>query len=61
MTKTKIQIKHRWIGSVLFEHEAEDNTILKTLLKGIKSKADLSEADLSWANLSEATLSKADL
>jgi hypothetical protein len=53
--KTKIQIKSI-SGTVLFEHEAENNTIAKTI-----SEADLGGADLSWANLSGADLGGADL
>ena len=31
MTKIKIEIKNRWTGSVLFEHEKENNTIKDTV------------------------------
>jgi len=63
--KTKIQIKTPG-GSILFEHEKEDNTIKKTLQEAVKTRADLSwanlsGADLSWANLSWANLSGANL
>jgi hypothetical protein len=58
--KTKIQIKSLF-GKLLFEYEKDDNTILKTLLKAIKSGADLSGADLFRANLSGANLSGANL
>ena len=55
----KIQIKHRWNFSVLFECDADSIKIAVEL--AIKSKANLSRADLSEANLSKANLSWADL
>lgn len=58
--KTKIQIKSVF-GSILFEHEREDNSVAKTLMEAIKSGASLSGADLRSANLSDANLSDADL
>jgi hypothetical protein len=58
--KTKIEIKSIF-GTVLFEYEAKDNTIAKTLKKAIKSSADLRYADLSSADLRYADLSSADL
>jgi len=60
LSKTKIQINSIF-GKLIFEHEAENNTILKTLLEAIKSSANLSFANLSSANLSSANLSSADL
>jgi len=57
--KTKIEIKNRWNGSVLFEFECE--TILDCLKEAIRTDADLSDADLSDADLSDADLSDADL
>jgi uncharacterized protein YjbI with pentapeptide repeats len=61
----KIQIKNIF-GSVLFEHEKENNTLSKTLIESVKScadlrRADLRRADLSYANLSGAGLGYADL
>jgi hypothetical protein len=51
----KIQIKSTsW--TVLFEHESEDNTILKTL-----QDSNLQRANLQWANLQGANLQGADL
>ena len=50
----KIEIKHRATGTVLFTHEAEENTVAKTLAAGADSRADLSWADLSGADLSGA-------
>ena len=47
--KTKIQIKHRWLGTTLFEYEKKDNTIRDTLVEAVKQRADLSGADLSYA------------
>ena len=66
-----IQIKSRFTGTVLFEHDTENNSIRMTLELAIKSGADLSGAylsgaymsgaDLSGANLSDANLSDANL
>ena len=50
--KIKIEIKSRWAGKVLFEYEAVDNTIAKTMEAAVKSGAYLSGADLSGADLS---------
>ena len=47
-------------GSILFEYESSDNTVKKTLLEAIKSRANLSRADLSDADLSDADLSRAE-
>ena len=58
--KTKIEIKSVF-GHLLFEFEKENNSVKETLLKAIKSDADLSGADLSGANLSDANLSNANL
>jgi len=44
--KIKIEIKHKWHGSVLFSYESEDNTLLKTV-----SEANLRGANLRGANL----------
>ncbi len=67
----KIQIKNRWTTNVLFELEAEDNTIAMTLKAAIKygadlyganlTGADLTGADLYGANLTRANLTGADL
>jgi hypothetical protein len=48
-------------GNVLFEHEAENNTIKETLVKAVEDGADLSGADLSGANLRGANLRDANL
>ena len=57
----KIQIKHRYNGSILFEHECKNNTIKNTLIQGVKTYANLQRADLSYANLYGANLQGADL
>jgi hypothetical protein len=57
----KIQIKHRFNSSILFEHECENNTIKETLIQGLKANADLSGSDLSYCNLSGSDLSGSDL
>ena len=54
--KTKIEIKNRWFGTVLFTYEKENNTIKDTLLEAIKSEADLYGADLYGAYLRGADL-----
>lgn len=69
--KTKIEIRTRWFGTLLFSYEKEDNTIKDTLLEAIKqginlrsanlSGADLRSADLRSANLRSANLRSADL
>ena len=59
--KIKIEIKSRWAGKVLFEYEAVDNTIAKTMEAAVKSGAYIIGANLSGANLSGANLSGADL
>jgi hypothetical protein len=56
----KIEIKSTF-GSVLFEYDCENNTIIRTLEKAIKSYANLSYANLRYANLSSANLSGVDL
>ena len=57
----KIEIKHGLTASVLFSHEAENNTIKITLEAGVKIKANLGCADLRGANLGCADLRGADL
>ena len=56
-----IQIKSRFTGTVLFEHDCEGNSVRLTLELAIKSGADLSGAYLSGAYLSGADLSGANL
>ena len=48
MNEIKISIKSIF-GSILFEYESSDNTVKKTLLEAIKSRADLRDADLRGA------------
>jgi hypothetical protein len=57
----KIQIKNRYNGSILFEHECENNTIKETLMQGIKENANLYGANLENANLEGANLENANL
>ena len=57
----KIQIKHRFTASVIFEHDCENNSMRLTAELAFKSRANLSGADLSGADLSGADLSGADL
>ena len=57
----KIQIKHKILGSVLFEYEKEENTIKDTLQAAVKAGADLRDADLGGADLRRADLRGADL
>ncbi|MBC8495172.1 pentapeptide repeat-containing protein, partial [archaeon] len=60
LAKIKIEIKALW-DNILFSHEKEDNTILKTLLEAIERGANLRRADLSGADLRGADLREADL
>ena len=57
----EIEIKNRYTGDIIFKYKTEDNTIKKTLIKAIKSYADLRYADLHSANLHSADLRYADL
>ncbi len=57
----KIQIKHRFTASVIFEHDCERNSMRLTVELALKSRADLSRANLYGANLSGANLSRANL
>ena len=58
--KTKIKIESIF-GKLLFEHEAEDNTIKKTLEEAVKNCANLRGANLGGANLGDANLGDANL
>jgi uncharacterized protein YjbI with pentapeptide repeats len=58
---TKIEIKNRFSGSVLFTHEAEENTPRITLEMALKDDAKLRGADLRGADLGGADLGGADL
>ena len=59
--KLKIQITARFTGSVLFEHEAENNTMKLTLEAAISAGAYLDGANLARANLAGAYLASANL
>jgi len=59
--KVKIEIKHRFSGSILFEYESVDNTVAKTVMEAIKQYADLRYADLTSADLRSADLTSANL
>ena len=62
-----IQIKHRYTGAVLYEHEPTDEqqasglAMRAALEAAVKCDAYLSDANLSDANLSDAYLRGADL
>ena len=58
--KTKIQIKTIW-GSLLYEHEAEDNNVKKTIEEAAKRGANLGDANLGGADLRGANLRGANL
>jgi len=57
----KIQITARFTGAVLFEHEAENNTMKLTLEAAISAGANLVRANLAGANLVGANLVRANL
>ena len=61
MSKIKIQIKSRFTDSILFEYESENNTIKETVVKAVKSCANLYGANLYGADLRGANLRGADL
>ena len=66
MTKIKIAIKHFLTGSILFEYESENNTVLQTVKEAVRLKtyltgAYLTGADLTGADLTGAYLTGADL
>ena len=59
--KTKIQIKNKLTGSVIFEYESKNNSIKKTIEQAVKQEADLREANLQGADLWEANLQGVNL
>ncbi len=59
--KTKIEIKTREGGTLLFAFETEDNTIKKTLEEAVRRWANLQWANLLGAYLQGADLQGADL
>lgn len=58
---TKIEIKKKFSGEVIFAHECDDNTIAITVQEAVKQIISLRSADLSNADLSYAVLRSADL
>ena len=58
--KKKLEIK-TYLGTVLFTHECEDNTVEKTLEEAVRCDANLRYVNLSGANLSDANLGYANL
>ena len=61
MTKIKIAIKHFLTGSIIFEYESENNTLVQTVQQAVILKKDLTGADLRGAYLRGADLRGADL
>ena len=61
MSKTKIEIKNRWFGNVLFEYEKENNTMKDTLEKAVEEGANLRGANLRGANFEGANFEGANL
>ena len=57
----KIQIKHSWTGSVLFELTKKNNSLKITLEAGVKAGANLNGANLNGASLNGANLNGASL
>ena len=57
--KTKIEIKHRFTGDVLFSFECE--SIKECVIEAVKTEANLTEANLTRANLTGADLTRANL
>jgi len=57
----KIQIIAKFTGAVIFEHEAEENTIRLTVEAAVKAGANLDRAYLAGANLDGANLAHASL
>ena len=52
----KIEIKNRWLGTVLFAYEKENNTIKDTVVEAVNKGACLEGADLRGAYLEGADL-----
>jgi len=51
----KIEIKCRFTGSVLFEHDAKDNSIKLSVIAAVEKKVSLSGAYLSGAILKDGS------
>lgn len=54
--KTKIEIKNKITGKILFEFETENNSVKKTVMEAVNKRADLGGADLRCAYLGGADL-----
>ena len=61
MAVTKIKIKNRWNGNVLFSYECEGNTLRITVEKAVTDGASLVRARLDGARLDGARLDGARL
>jgi hypothetical protein len=66
--KTKLEIKNRFTGKIIFEFETENNSIKKTVCEYIRQElnsgkyyANLTDADLTDADLTDADLTRANL
>jgi len=57
----KIQIRARFTGGVLFEHDADNNSVRITLEAAVSARANLDGANLAGANLDGANLARANL
>ena len=57
--KTKIEIKHRFTGDVLFSFECE--SIKECVIEAVKTEANLTRANLTGADLTRADLTEANL
>ena len=57
----KIQIRARFTGGVLFEHDADNNSVRITLEAAVSARANLDGANLAGANLAGANLAGANL
>jgi len=57
----KIQIRARFTGGVLFEHDADNNSVRITLEAAVSARANLDGANLAGANLDGANLAGANL
>ena len=57
--KTKIEIKHRFTGDVLFSFECE--SIKECVIEAVKTGANLTRANLTGADLTRADLTEANL
>ena len=57
----KIEIKHRFTGAVIFEHNIENNSVALTVKAAIEANADFRNADLSNTNLRNADFRNANL